>query len=576
MGSSNDLLGQSRTRTALVAWPGSAIILALLTAASLAACTFDVSGFPLPSQDDAAVPLTCGNGRLDPPEACDTDDLGGASCQSLGYFEGSLGCDSSCRLDPSGCGACGNDVKEPGEECDGGDYGAQTCADVTGKPHGVLACSFSCELIGDLCHHCGDGTLEPGEDCDGAELGDATCESLGYAGGTLGCLATCELDAAGCIACGDGRCDYPLGESEEGCPDDCARWAAVTGGGRHTCGLRATGKLLCWGDNNQSQLGTPPPPWNAMAPIALAAPDSIALPEAGYQHGCAITSDGLLHCWGDNYQGQLGQGATSSPEPPLQVPGLSGVALAAGGGYHTCAAGFSGPASCWGLNSSGQLGDGSRLARYTPTPVPGLVSILELDAGSAHTCAIAAPSGAWCWGQGGQGQHGLGTWQDALEPAAVPGMVDAVHIAAGQYHTCAARSDGTMACWGQGSSGQLGTGEYSGAQNSPQPAPILSGAGVLGLAAGRAHTCALLVDGSVECTGTNGAGQLGDGTNTPRPGFAAVSSLSGITAIAAGDDHTCALNETGAIWCWGQGNSGQLGEGETLNRNEPVMVLDPL
>ena len=93
---------------------------------------------------------------------------------------------------------------------------------------------------------------------------------------------------------------------------------------------------------------------------------------------------------------------------------------------------------------------------------------------------------------------------------------------------------------------------------------------VTGLSAGvsaivaSAHTCALLDPGGIKCWGLNGSGQLGDGTLTNRstpidvPGL-----LSGIKAIAAGNTHTCAVTTAGSIKCWGSNGSGQLGDGTT-------------
>jgi hypothetical protein len=83
-----------------------------------------------------------------------------------------------------------------------------------------------------------------------------------------------------------------------------------------------------------------------------------------------------------------------------------------------------------------------------------------------------------------------------------------------------------------------------------------------GLAAGSAHACALLTDGTVRCWGANYRGQLGDGTTTFRSVPVKVEGLSDAVAIVAGDRHTCALRREGTVWCWGANDLGQLGSAD--------------
>ena len=91
----------------------------------------------------------------------------------------------------------------------------------------------------------------------------------------------------------------------------------------------------------------------------------------GYSYACALTTSGGVKCWGNNANGQLGDGTTTNRLTPVNVSGLtSGVSsVSIGANDNTCALTTSGGVKCWGHNGSGQLGDGSAANRYTPVNV---------------------------------------------------------------------------------------------------------------------------------------------------------------------------------------------------------------
>ena len=91
--------------------------------------------------------------------------------------------------------------------------------------------------------------------------------------------------------------------------------------------------------------------------------------------------------------------------------------------------------------------------------------------------------------------------------------------------------------------------------------------GIVQVAAGTSHSCAVHSDGTVTCWGYNGAGQLGDGTNTNSEGPVAVSGLTNATSITAGADHTCATRTDNTASCWGNNGNGELGDGTTTDSN---------
>ena len=130
-------------------------------------------------------------------------------------------------------------------------------------------------------------------------------------------------------------------------------------------------------------------------------------------------------------------------------------------------------------------------------------------------------------------------------------------ISAGGSTTCGALADdGGVLCWGAPSP----TGE------------IIQGLLFEKIAVGDGHICGLTPSGEAYCWGTNSAGQLGDGSNSERPGPTPVKASQRFAEISVGASHTCALTTDGAAFCWGANRFGQLGDGSRSNRNRPVAV----
>jgi hypothetical protein len=142
----------------------------------------------------------CGDGVLGASEACDGTEFS-ETCQTLGYEEGELTCDDTCRFDATPCFTCGNDKIEGPETCDGGLPEYASCASL-GFTEGAVTCDLAaCQIDTTQCTLCGDGEMEGNEECDGEQLDGHSCENMGYESGTLGCSPdTCQLDLDTCVA----------------------------------------------------------------------------------------------------------------------------------------------------------------------------------------------------------------------------------------------------------------------------------------------------------------------------------------------------------------------------------------
>ena len=158
---------------------------------------------------------------------------------------------------------------------------------------------------------------------------------------------------------------------------------------------------------------------------------------------------------------------------------------------------------------------------------------------------------------------------DGCEPDCQPTKV--LQLAAGRAHTCALLTGGRVRCWGANAEGQLGLGTTAdlGGQQPYQNGLVSLGGPAAFIAAGADHTCALMAGGSLRCWGANGHGQLGLGS-TNALGDDELPSASppinlglGVTTVAAGGNCTCAILTDSTLRCWGQNNYGQLGLGNT-------------
>ena len=269
---------------------------------------------------------------------------------------------------------------------------------------------------------------------------------------------------------------------------------------------------------------------------------------------------------------------------PFQADGLTNVAisqigvltanrLVSSGVYSTCALLSTGVVKCWGQNSNGQLGDGTTTQRNAPVTVLGLTTDVNVvETGYWQACVLLSSGAVKCWGQNAYGQLGDGTTTNSSTPVNVSTLSSGViAISAGYYHTCALLSTGAVKCWGLNTYGELGDGTTT-TSSTPVNVSTLS-SGVSAISAGGYQTCALLSTGAVKCWGQNTNGQVGDGSTTQRNSPVDVSGLtSGVTTISAGYLHSCAVLSTGVIKCWGLNSTGQLGDASTTQRTSPVDV----
>ena len=381
----------------------------------------------------------------------------------------------------------------------------------------------------------------------------------------------------------------------------------TAGHSKHNCAAKTEGTVFCWGVNNQSQLGDGTgtdrsTPVQVLGAGGVGVLTGVSAVTGGSEHTCARKADGTVWCWGRNDKGQLGDGTLTNRSTPVQVRGVGGVGFLTGvtrvhvGHKHSCAVRTDTSIVCWGQNTNGQVGDGTTTDRTSPVAVLGvggvgtLSGVVEADGGETHTCALRSDASVVCWGRNNQGQLGDGTTTDRSSPVVVTGVggVGALGgvagIAAGFEHTCARATAQTMWCWGVGADGSNGNGSTSD-RSSPVVVVGVGGVGTLtGVVRfdhGDKHVCAVRTDTSVVCWGRNSQRQLGDGSTTDRSspvvvlGPGGVGNLSGAELVAAGGEHSCAALANRTVRCWGRNDKGQIGDGTLTDRSFPTVALLP-
>ena len=301
----------------------------------------------------------------------------------------------------------------------------------------------------------------------------------------------------------------------------------------HTCALATTGVVKCWGHNGDGELGDGTL-LKRLNPVKVdgAWNDGTAQQVSlGFDSGCALTGTGGVVCWGYNGNGQLGDGTRSTRKTSVAVKDLPGPVKQISAGWdHTCALTTTNAVYCWGENKDGEVGDGSRTDRLKAVPVSGLASgVAQVSAGNNQTCALLTGGTVKCWGNNAHGQLGDGTSARRTTPTTVTGLSGVAQISAGFNHTCAVTTSGAAKCWGANESGELGNGKVTD-QHSPVTV-YHAGSGVAQISAGgfkkKGMTCLVTTDGAVQCFGSNSGvhnlepinssgGQLGDGTKIER------------------------------------------------------------
>jgi alpha-tubulin suppressor-like RCC1 family protein len=283
-------------------------------------------------------------------------------------------------------------------------------------------------------------------------------------------------------------------------------------GCQHTVCVTDDNRLLSWGLNDYGQLGIGSIEHQNIPQLVSLPPGNVpVLATCGALFSTALTDKGTLFAWGDNSNGQLGQGNTRSSSSPLEVTGLpSPVIDVACGHYHILVILENGDLYVWGRNSSGELGLGHNHNVFTPFKSPQ-TNIAQIACASCHSFTITTEGALYACGWNGYGGLGHGGTKNSLVPhITIPSGV--AMVTAGGSHSMAILEDGTIFTFGQNTYGQLGHGDTS-ERYSPTKLNYKFPKAILGIGCLSYVSFVILEDGSLYLWGCGQHGEQGRGSS---------------------------------------------------------------
>jgi len=369
-------------------------------------------------------------------------------------------------------------------------------------------------------------------------------------------------------------------------------WIQVDVSRNHVCAVKDDATAYCWGWNYIGQLGNDSyVSTNQATEIGIpqysngvnwkkisVGPSNIE----GDDHSCGLTTSGRIYCWGDNRDGQVGTGASDLWDyslPESEAQGFSNWVDVEVGVEYSCGIqedlGGNRKLWCWGSESGGKLGNGSYTSnQFAPEQESSLRNDWDKVSLGGFSCGITTGEALFCWGQN---TYGMGFNDPSVFQVTTPRELISVsdgnvisasplwrEISVGNNSACAIDENTNLYCWGY----NLQKAETSDVSEIDIPILVSSGwlkVSVSSYSGDVSHICAIKTDNTLWCFGSNYLDGLGNPTAidiSKHHNFVQVEpTISDWKNVFVGGANNCAQRSDNSLYCWGDNRFGQLGDG---------------
>ncbi|TVY03221.1 stalk domain-containing protein [Cohnella terricola] len=385
---------------------------------------------------------------------------------------------------------------------------------------------------------------------------------------------------------------------------DDGKWIVdVAIGSFHSVALARNGTVWAWGSNGIGQLGLGQSVMDAKSPVKVPGIDRVIAIDAGNYHTVALREDGTVWVWGNNVEGELGNGTyTSLSEPgrggarqtednrnayvPQIVPGLTDQIGVKATGTGVVAWDKDGSLWSWGDSTIAIAYPGMdterEMNKLKPRRNEEIKQVAAVEGTSSSLAVLAKDGTVWTQGSSAFGQSGSGERSNIVSTVHVPNLENVVRLDSTGRTTIAYLKDGKTLEWGQALLQSKGFNPTDPAAIDKLPVnlkPTATGElqGISMIASTmykyvEPSYAALKPDGTVWTHGDNATGQLGTTSLKERYSWGKVEGLPSIAKIKGYGGIAAAVGKDGSLWMWGRNNTAQLGDGTTANRFVPTAI----